>query len=65
MDESALCFTLCHRYGGFSLGGSSTQALPQIFRAQDSVEAIRARYRVPQVRMRFDAQAPEIIWGFS
>lgn len=43
------------RYGGFSLGASATQALPQIHHVHDSVTAVRARYRVPQVQTRFDA----------
>uniref|UniRef100_A0A8D3BI62 P-type phospholipid transporter n=1 Tax=Scophthalmus maximus TaxID=52904 RepID=A0A8D3BI62_SCOMX len=37
------------RYGGFSLGGRATQTLPQAQRVQDSIMAIRTRYRVPQV----------------
>ncbi|XP_034439364.1 phospholipid-transporting ATPase ABCA1 isoform X2 [Hippoglossus hippoglossus] len=36
------------RYGGFSLGGGATQTLPQVHHVQDSVMAIRSRYRVPQ-----------------
>lgn len=64
IDESVLCFILCHRYGGFSLGGSTTQASPQIHHVQDSVKAIRARYRVPQVPTRFDAWSSAVIWGF-
>uniref|UniRef100_A0A8D3BI66 P-type phospholipid transporter n=1 Tax=Scophthalmus maximus TaxID=52904 RepID=A0A8D3BI66_SCOMX len=36
------------RYGGFSLGGRATQTLPQAQRVQDSIMAIRTRYRVPQ-----------------
>ncbi|XP_053285794.1 phospholipid-transporting ATPase ABCA1 [Pleuronectes platessa] len=36
------------RYGGFSLGGGATQTLPQVRHVQDSVMAIRSRYRVPQ-----------------
>ncbi|XP_042371438.1 phospholipid-transporting ATPase ABCA1 [Plectropomus leopardus] len=36
------------RYGGFSLGGSSTQTLSQVHHVQDSVTAIRTRYRVAQ-----------------
>ncbi|XP_070816442.1 phospholipid-transporting ATPase ABCA1 isoform X1 [Chaetodon trifascialis] len=36
------------RYGGFSLGGSSTQTLSQVHPVQESVMAIRTRYRVPQ-----------------
>ncbi|XP_071342125.1 phospholipid-transporting ATPase ABCA1 isoform X2 [Trachinotus anak] len=36
------------RYGGFSLGGSATQTLSQVHHVQDSVMAIRTRYRVPQ-----------------
>lgn len=49
------------RYGGFSLGGSTKQALPQIHHVQDSVTAVRARYRVPQVHTRFDTQSSKII----
>uniref|UniRef100_A0A671VMG5 P-type phospholipid transporter n=1 Tax=Sparus aurata TaxID=8175 RepID=A0A671VMG5_SPAAU len=40
------------RYGGFSLGGSSTETLSQVHHVQDSIMAIRTRYRVPQVNMR-------------
>ncbi|XP_034738177.1 phospholipid-transporting ATPase ABCA1 isoform X2 [Etheostoma cragini] len=36
------------RYGGFSLGGSATQTLSQVHHVQDSIVAIRTRYRVPQ-----------------
>ncbi|XP_069558445.1 phospholipid-transporting ATPase ABCA1 isoform X1 [Brachyistius frenatus] len=36
------------RYGGFSLGGSATQTVSQVHHLQDSVMAIRTRYRVPQ-----------------
>ncbi|XP_028442644.1 ATP-binding cassette sub-family A member 1 isoform X1 [Perca flavescens] len=36
------------RYGGFSLGGSATQTLSQVHLVQDSIMAIRTRYRVPQ-----------------
>ncbi|XP_033936450.1 phospholipid-transporting ATPase ABCA1 isoform X1 [Pseudochaenichthys georgianus] len=36
------------RYGGFSLGGSSSQTLSQVHHVQDSVTAIRTQYRVPQ-----------------
>ncbi|KAF3835266.1 hypothetical protein F7725_027824 [Dissostichus mawsoni] len=36
------------RYGGFSLGGSSTQTLSQVHHVQDSITAIRTQYRVPQ-----------------
>ncbi|CAJ1060852.1 phospholipid-transporting ATPase ABCA1 isoform X1 [Xyrichtys novacula] len=36
------------RYGGFSLGGSATQTLSQVNHIQDSVMAIRTRYRVTQ-----------------
>ncbi|KAF7656308.1 hypothetical protein LDENG_00043690 [Lucifuga dentata] len=36
------------RYGGFSLGGSSTQTLSQVHQVQDSIMSIRAHYRVPQ-----------------
>ncbi|XP_038571463.1 phospholipid-transporting ATPase ABCA1 isoform X1 [Micropterus salmoides] len=36
------------RYGGFSLGGRATQTLSQVHHVQDSVVAIRTRYRVPQ-----------------
>ncbi|KAK2835350.1 hypothetical protein Q5P01_015834 [Channa striata] len=36
------------RYGGFSLGGRATQTLSQVHHVQDSVMAIRSRYRVPQ-----------------
>ncbi|XP_060933642.1 phospholipid-transporting ATPase ABCA1 [Limanda limanda] len=36
------------RYGGFSLGGGATQTLPPVHHVQDSVMAIRSRYRVPQ-----------------
>uniref|UniRef100_A0A7N6FCH4 ABC transporter domain-containing protein n=1 Tax=Anabas testudineus TaxID=64144 RepID=A0A7N6FCH4_ANATE len=36
------------KYGGFSLGGRATQTLSQIHDVQDSVMAIRSRYRVPQ-----------------
>ncbi|KAG8003116.1 ATP-binding cassette sub-family A member 1 [Nibea albiflora] len=35
------------RYGGFSLGGSATQTLPQVDDVEGSVMAIRTRYRVP------------------
>uniref|UniRef100_A0A8D0CQN9 P-type phospholipid transporter n=1 Tax=Sander lucioperca TaxID=283035 RepID=A0A8D0CQN9_SANLU len=38
---------LCGRYGGFSLGGSATQTLSQVHLVQDSIIAIRTRYRVP------------------
>uniref|UniRef100_A0A671VLC0 P-type phospholipid transporter n=1 Tax=Sparus aurata TaxID=8175 RepID=A0A671VLC0_SPAAU len=38
-------------YGGFSLGGSSTETLSQVHHVQDSIMAIRTRYRVPQVNM--------------
>uniref|UniRef100_A0A671VNR0 P-type phospholipid transporter n=1 Tax=Sparus aurata TaxID=8175 RepID=A0A671VNR0_SPAAU len=33
------------RYGGFSLGGSSTETLSQVHHVQDSIMAIRTRYR--------------------
>uniref|UniRef100_A0A4W6D9H3 P-type phospholipid transporter n=1 Tax=Lates calcarifer TaxID=8187 RepID=A0A4W6D9H3_LATCA len=36
------------RYGGFSLGGSATQTLSRDHHVQDSIMAIRTRYRVPQ-----------------
>ncbi|KAM8745232.1 phospholipid-transporting ATPase ABCA1 isoform 2-T2 [Acanthopagrus schlegelii] len=36
------------RYGGFSLGGIATETLSQVHHVQDSVMAIRTRYRVPQ-----------------
>ncbi|XP_070764458.1 phospholipid-transporting ATPase ABCA1 [Enoplosus armatus] len=36
------------RYGGFSLGGSAAQTLSQVHHVQDSVVAIRTRYRIPQ-----------------
>ncbi|XP_037325366.2 phospholipid-transporting ATPase ABCA1 isoform X1 [Pungitius pungitius] len=36
------------RYGGFSLGGSSTQTLSQFHHIQDSIMAIRSRYQVQQ-----------------
>ncbi|GLD49893.1 ATP-binding cassette sub-family A member 1-like protein [Lates japonicus] len=36
------------RYGGFSLGGSATQTLSRDHHIQDSIMAIRTRYRVPQ-----------------
>ncbi|KAI1891830.1 hypothetical protein AGOR_G00147780 [Albula goreensis] len=36
------------RYGGFSLGGSSSQPLPEVHRLEESVLAIRTRYRVAQ-----------------
>ncbi|XP_054459181.1 phospholipid-transporting ATPase ABCA1 [Anoplopoma fimbria] len=36
------------RYGGFSLGGSSTQTLSQVHHVQDSIVAIRTRYGVQQ-----------------
>ncbi|XP_056234951.1 phospholipid-transporting ATPase ABCA1 isoform X2 [Seriola aureovittata] len=36
------------RYGGFSLGGSATQTLSQVHHVEDSIMAIRTRYRVPQ-----------------
>uniref|UniRef100_UPI0037E9C7B4 phospholipid-transporting ATPase ABCA1 n=1 Tax=Semicossyphus pulcher TaxID=241346 RepID=UPI0037E9C7B4 len=36
------------RYGGFSLGGSATQTLSQVDHVQDSVMAIKTRYRVTQ-----------------
>ncbi|KAK2908022.1 phospholipid-transporting ATPase ABCA1 isoform X2 [Channa argus] len=36
------------RYGGFSLGGRATQTLSQVHHVQDSIMAIRSRYRVPQ-----------------
>uniref|UniRef100_A0A674NQK1 P-type phospholipid transporter n=1 Tax=Takifugu rubripes TaxID=31033 RepID=A0A674NQK1_TAKRU len=42
------------RYGGFSLGGSATQVFPQVHHVQDSVTAVRARYRVPQVHTRYN-----------
>uniref|UniRef100_A0A8C9VRP3 P-type phospholipid transporter n=1 Tax=Scleropages formosus TaxID=113540 RepID=A0A8C9VRP3_SCLFO len=37
------------RYGGFSLGGSSSQAAPQVDRVEESILAIRSRYRIHQV----------------
>lgn len=42
----------CFRYGGFSLGGKATKTLPQKHQVQESVMAIRTRYRVPQVTVR-------------
>ncbi|XP_062306345.1 phospholipid-transporting ATPase ABCA1 isoform X1 [Osmerus eperlanus] len=36
------------RYGGFSLGGQASQALPQVHHIQDSVTSVRSRYRVAQ-----------------
>ncbi|KAL7396790.1 hypothetical protein ABVT39_011869 [Epinephelus coioides] len=36
------------RYGGFSLGGSATQTLSQVHHVEDSIAAIRTRYRVAQ-----------------
>ncbi|XP_074524779.1 phospholipid-transporting ATPase ABCA1 isoform X2 [Halichoeres trimaculatus] len=36
------------RYGGFSLGGRATQTLSQVDQVQDSITAIRTRYRVLQ-----------------
>uniref|UniRef100_A0A667XRW6 P-type phospholipid transporter n=1 Tax=Myripristis murdjan TaxID=586833 RepID=A0A667XRW6_9TELE len=36
------------RYGGFSLGGSSTQTVTQMHHVQDSITAIRTRYQVAQ-----------------
>ncbi|XP_068174679.1 phospholipid-transporting ATPase ABCA1 isoform X2 [Antennarius striatus] len=36
------------RYGGFSLGGNATQTLSEVQRVQDSVMAVRSRFRVPQ-----------------
>uniref|UniRef100_A0A8C8ICA5 P-type phospholipid transporter n=1 Tax=Oncorhynchus tshawytscha TaxID=74940 RepID=A0A8C8ICA5_ONCTS len=37
------------RYGGFSLGGRGTQAVPQAYQMEDSVMSIRSRYKVAQV----------------
>ncbi|KAJ8408338.1 hypothetical protein AAFF_G00257520 [Aldrovandia affinis] len=36
------------RYGGFSLGGSSSQLMPKDHRLEESVLAIKTRYRVTQ-----------------
>uniref|UniRef100_M3ZKD5 P-type phospholipid transporter n=1 Tax=Xiphophorus maculatus TaxID=8083 RepID=M3ZKD5_XIPMA len=36
------------RYGGFSLGGTSTQNISQVQHLQDSIMAIRTRYQVEQ-----------------
>uniref|UniRef100_A0A673X769 P-type phospholipid transporter n=1 Tax=Salmo trutta TaxID=8032 RepID=A0A673X769_SALTR len=36
------------RYGGFSLGGRGTQAVPQAYQMEDSVMSIRSRYKVAQ-----------------
>ena len=49
------------RYGGFSLGGSSTETLSQVHHVQDSVMAIRTRYRVPQVNMRFKTWSADAV----
>uniref|UniRef100_A0A8C7J3J4 P-type phospholipid transporter n=1 Tax=Oncorhynchus kisutch TaxID=8019 RepID=A0A8C7J3J4_ONCKI len=37
------------RYGGFSLGGRGTQAVPQAYQMEHSVMSIRSRYKVAQV----------------
>ncbi|XP_036411124.1 phospholipid-transporting ATPase ABCA1 [Megalops cyprinoides] len=36
------------RYGGFSVGGSSSQPVPEIHRLEETVLSIRTRYRVQQ-----------------
>ncbi|KAJ8374724.1 hypothetical protein SKAU_G00053040 [Synaphobranchus kaupii] len=36
------------RYGGFSLGGSSSRLIPEAHRLQESVQAIRTRFNVVQ-----------------
>ncbi|KAJ8277432.1 hypothetical protein GJAV_G00075090 [Gymnothorax javanicus] len=36
------------RYGGFSLGGSSTQLTPEAHRLHESIQAIRSRFNVVQ-----------------
>ncbi|MFT7798628.1 ATP-binding cassette sub-family A member 1-like isoform X2 [Arapaima gigas] len=36
------------RYGGFSLGGSSSQAAPEVHQMEEAVQAIRSRYRIQQ-----------------
>uniref|UniRef100_A0A3Q2D7H1 P-type phospholipid transporter n=1 Tax=Cyprinodon variegatus TaxID=28743 RepID=A0A3Q2D7H1_CYPVA len=41
------------RYGGFSLGGSTTQNISEVQHLQDSVMAIRTRYQVKQKNDKF------------
>ena len=41
--------TLYCRYGGFSLGGRSTQTPTQTQHLQESASSIRTRYQVEQV----------------
>uniref|UniRef100_A0A3P8WSU7 ATP binding cassette subfamily A member 7 n=1 Tax=Cynoglossus semilaevis TaxID=244447 RepID=A0A3P8WSU7_CYNSE len=55
------------RYGGFSLGGKATKTLPQKHQVQESVMAIRTRYRVPQNSSLNDLlnQLPDILGGLN
>ncbi|XP_018601402.2 ATP-binding cassette sub-family A member 1 isoform X2 [Scleropages formosus] len=55
------------RYGGFSLGGSSSQAAPQVDRVEESILAIRSRYRIHQNSSlnRLLDRLPEFLGGLS
>uniref|UniRef100_A0A4W6D9J8 P-type phospholipid transporter n=1 Tax=Lates calcarifer TaxID=8187 RepID=A0A4W6D9J8_LATCA len=53
-DQDRMCSV---EYGGFSLGGSATQTLSRDHHVQDSIMAIRTRYRVPQVQRGVSSQA--------
>uniref|UniRef100_A0A8D3BI63 P-type phospholipid transporter n=1 Tax=Scophthalmus maximus TaxID=52904 RepID=A0A8D3BI63_SCOMX len=52
------------RYGGFSLGGRATQTLPQAQRVQDSIMAIRTRYRNSSLNNLLN-RLPDILGGLN
>uniref|UniRef100_A0A8C9XBN0 P-type phospholipid transporter n=1 Tax=Sander lucioperca TaxID=283035 RepID=A0A8C9XBN0_SANLU len=52
------------RYGGFSLGGSATQTLSQVHLVQDSIIAIRTRYRNSSVDHLLN-RLPDVLRGLN